>query len=235
MGRGVHVPVHDRRGAAQSEPVGGLDDVLPGVGGKLPLRQDPPHVVVQDLGGRSRDGPQTAVDALLEELAEGDAEPGGAVEDLHGAERVDVDPRDPGLDGVEDAEVEVTRKAGMKPALDADLGGAVVRSLLGPIGHLVQRERVGLGIDLALGEGTEAAARVADVGEVDVPVDHIGDLVADGLGPQLIGHPNQRLQLLTPSLEQDQGIALRELAPVPIGGLGQRGPDLGAQPLGRAA
>ena len=44
---------------------------------------------------------------------------------------------------------------------------------------LVHRQRVGVGVGAPLGEGAEPAAGVADVGEVDVPVDDVGDVVAD--------------------------------------------------------
>ena len=48
-----------------------------------------------------------------------------------------------------------------------------------PVGDLVERQRVGVGVALALGERAEPAADVADVGEVDVAVDDVGDVVAD--------------------------------------------------------
>ena len=42
----------------------------------------------------------------------------------------------------------------------------------------VQRQRVGVGVGAPLGERAEPAAGVADVGEVDVPVHDVGDVVA---------------------------------------------------------
>ena len=48
---------------------------------------------------------------------------------------------------------------------------------------LVEGQRVRVGVGAALGERAEPAAGVADVGEVDVPVDDVGDVVADRRRP----------------------------------------------------
>ena len=74
-------------------------------------------------------------------------------------------------------------------ALHADLGGAELPGLLGAVGDLVEGERVGVGVGAPLGERAEPAADVADVGEVDVPVDDVGDVVADGVAAQVVGEP----------------------------------------------
>src|SRR2546430_1231240 len=104
---GVDVAVHDRRRASNAERMRRLHDLLPGVRWELALREDPPHVVVQDLRCRTRDGPESAFAALLEEVTERDPQPCGAVEDLHGAEGVDVDPGDTRLHRVQQLEVEL--------------------------------------------------------------------------------------------------------------------------------
>ena len=49
----------------------------------------------------------------------------------------------------------------------------------GAVGDLVEGEGVRVGVGAALGEGAEAAAGVADVGEVDVAGDDVRDVVAD--------------------------------------------------------
>ena len=68
----------------------------------------------------------------------------------------------------------------------------------GPVGDLVEGERVGVGVGAPLGERAEPAADVADVGEVDVAVDDVGDLVADGLPAQVVGQPAHLLQQRRP-------------------------------------
>ena len=104
---------------------------------------------------------------------------GGAVDDLHRAERVHVHLRHPLLHRGREVEVRRAGQLGVDAALHADLGRAEVPGLLGPVGDLVERQRVGVGVGAALGERAEPAAGVADVGEVDVPVDDVGDVVAD--------------------------------------------------------
>ena len=56
------------------------------------------------------------------------------------------------------------------------------------------RQPVRVGVALPLGERAEPAADVADVGEVDVPVDHVGDVVADGVAAHVVGEPAQLVQ-----------------------------------------
>ena len=87
-------------------------------------------------------------------------------------------------------EVRRRRQLGVDAALHADLGRAEVPRLLGAVGDLVEGQRVGVGVGPPLGERAEPAADVADVGEVDVAVDDVGHLVADGLAAQLVGEPD---------------------------------------------
>ena len=167
--------------------VGRSDDLLPRVRGQLPLREEPPDVVVEDLRRRPGHRPEAVLLAGGEELPERDAHLRGAVEDLHRTERVDVDARDPALHGVQEVEIEGAGEIGVDPALHAHLARPLGPCLLGPVGDLRQRERVRLRIDLSLGERAEPAPDVADVREVDVPVDHVGDDVADGLPTETVG------------------------------------------------
>ena len=167
---------------------------------------------------------------LGQELGEGDAELRRAVEDLHGAEGVDVDIRHAGLHGVEEVQIEGTGKIGVDTALHADLARAEFPRLLGAVGHLGERERVGLAVLLSLRERAEAAAHVADVREVDVAVDHVGDLVADGLGPQVVGDMGEGLERGPLGGEQRQGLPVGDGA---VGGRLREGAlDVGVEALG---
>src|SRR3990170_6630796 len=49
--RGIDMAAHDRGGGPDPERVSGLDNLLPRVRRQLALREEPPDVVVQDLGG----------------------------------------------------------------------------------------------------------------------------------------------------------------------------------------
>ncbi len=101
-----------------------------------------------------------------------------------GRERVHVHARHPRLDRPDDVGVAGDRHLRVDAALQADLGGAGRPRLLGPVGDLLHRQPVRVGVALPLGERAEPAPHVADVGEVDVPVDHVGDVVADRVPAQ---------------------------------------------------
>ena len=122
-----------------------------------------------------------------QEVADRQAGASDPVHDLHRRERVHMEGRCGVLDCSGDVEVRRSGQLGVDPALHADLRRAHVNRLNGAGGDLVQRERVGVGVGLALREGAEPAAGVADVGEVDVAVDHICDLVADRVAPKVVG------------------------------------------------
>jgi hypothetical protein len=61
-------------------------------------------------------------------------------------------------------------------------------------------------------ESAKAAARVADVGEVDVPIDDEGDLVADVLGAGDVRRAGEGLEVGAVGLQQQEGIVGTELA-----------------------
>ena len=101
--------------------VGGPDDLLPRIGRELAFRQQPPDLVVEDLGGGARDRPETVLLARDEELPEGHAHLRGPVQDLHRAEGVHVDPGNPGLHRIEEIQIEGTGQVRVDPALHAHL------------------------------------------------------------------------------------------------------------------
>ena len=148
---------------------------------------------------------------------------------------MDVHAGDGGLHRPDEVGVERDRQLRVDAALHAHLGGARLRRLDGPRGDLVQREPVRVGVALALGEGAEPAADVADVREVDVAVDDVGDLVADdvcGAGrprrapaPPARG-PRRRISAIAASV--CAGRAARPGARRPAR---SAGPDVGVQPL----
>ncbi len=87
-----------------------------------------------------------------------------------------------------DVEVGRARQVGVDAALHADLGRADAPTASSArVADLVERQRVGVGVGAALRERAEPAAGVADVGEVDVAVDDVGHVVADGVATDVVG------------------------------------------------
>ncbi len=202
---------------------------------QLALGEHPADLVVQDLGRRAGDGAEPGVAQLGEPLLDRHAGLGRRGHDLHRRERVHVHAGDGGPHGADEVCVEGDGQLRVDPALHAHLRGARLGRLHGPRRDLVQRQPERVGVALALGEGTEPAAHVADVREVDVPVDDVGDRVADDVAAQLVRRPGQLLErgalgeeqghrgVGVGRVEQGRGIGRREREP---------GADVGVQPLG---
>src|ERR1044072_781355 len=125
------------------------------------------------------------------------------------------------LDRLRDVEVRGAGQVRVDAALHADLHRADLPGLLGAVGDLVQGERVGVGVGASLREGAETAAGVADVGEVDVPGDDVGDVVTDRRLPYVVGHLAQRVPRRTLRVEQGQRLGVGELRGV-VGRRAQR-------------
>ena len=221
--------VHHRAARAQPHLVRRRHDVDPLGGGQLALGQQPAHVVVEDLGGGAGDRAEPRLLELGEPLAHRQPRAGGRVDDLHRAEGVHVQVGAPGLDGADDLDVDRARQVGVDPALEADLGRPEGPRLGGAGGDLLDAERVGVGVGLALGERAEAAAGVADVGEVDVPVDHVGDVVADGVAAQPVGEGAQRVERRPVGVQQREGVRVGQPRRVALRGAQRRG-DVGVDP-----
>src|SRR5262249_3095762 len=78
------------------------------------------------------------------------------------------------------------REAMGKSALNANLGCAHVPGFDSLLRDLFQAEGVGIGFTWPTAEGTKLAAHEADVGEIDIPVNYVGDNVADQFPAQRV-------------------------------------------------
>ena len=86
----------------------------------------------------------------------------------------------------------------MDATLQAHFGGAALPGLLDPADDLVHVEVVGpaaqILAELALGEGAELTAEIADVGVVDVAGHDVADHAAIDPLPELIGRSAHRIE-----------------------------------------
>ena len=173
----------------------------------LLVAQELAHLVVEDLGGGARDRAEAVALQHAEVVRVAHAGAARAVHDLHRRERVHVDRREGLFDRDQDVPIRERRHVGIDAALHADLGGAAVDGLL----HLGQdgldRLVVGVGLPALALEGAEAAADEADVGEVDVAVDDVRDVVADvGLADGVGGGDEQRGRRRPRSFEETDAL-----------------------------
>ena len=103
--------------------------------------------------------------------------------------------REGGFDHVEQVAVLERRHVGIDAALHADFGGAA-----GPgVGHLFDdrlvRMVVRVGFPALALEAAELASDEADVGEIDVAVDDVGDFIANVGGARQVGAFDHRAQI----------------------------------------
>src|SRR6266849_2769077 len=110
-----------------------------------------------------------------------------AIDNLHGREGVDVHAWHGALHGAQDVTIVKGRQAVRESALDADFGGAELPCLVCVFRDFVETEIVGVRFARAAAESAEFASDEADVGEVNVAVDDVGDQVAGQLGTQEVG------------------------------------------------
>src|SRR6185312_3133919 len=209
-------------GGRDADPVCGGDDLDPGGGGEFALGEHPADVVVEDLRGGAGDAVEAGVLGGGQELGEGQAGAGGAVDDLHRGEGVQVDARLAAFDLEGEVEVGGAGQVGVDAALHADLGRPGRPGLVDAVADLGHGQGVGVGVGAALGEGAEPAAGVADVGEVDVAVDHVGDVLAVDVGAHRVGQRRERVQVGAVGAQQRQVLAVREAGRVRLGAA-QRG------------
>ena len=178
---------------------------------------DPAHLVVQHLRGRSRQRAETQIAEPCEVLGEREVERCRALPDLERRERVHVDPGHGVLDRPDDVRVVVAREGRMDPALEADLGRAALPRLLGAPHDLLERDEIRgaaqVRRQLALREGAEAAAEVADVRVLDVPGHDVADLVAADLAAQAVGSSADACGLSPAGFEETRDLVLAEVGP----------------------
>ena len=141
--------------------------------------------------------------------------------------------RHPRLDRAHQVGVAGDGQLGVDAALHAHLGRAGDVRLPRPVGDLVGGQRERVGVALALRERAEPAAGVADVGEVDVAVDHERHVVADHVAAQRISQCGNGFQRRAVGGGQRQVLVVAAAGRVALG-RAQRGQHVGVDALGRA-
>ncbi len=211
----LDVAVHQGRGRAQADLVRGGDDLDPALGHELARREDLADLVVEDLGRGAGDRAESLVLQHGQVVAQRHAVRLGVTEvDLFGRERMDVKIRQLALDRAHDLSVPEAVLVRVDAPLDADLGCSALDRLARVADDLLERAVVGVVLVLVPREAAEAAADVADVGEIDVAADHVGDLVADVVEARAVGHRAEHLQVAATRAEEDLGVRARQLVPV---------------------
>ena len=182
----VDVPEHDGCRGPQSPPVRGLDGVEPLLCRQLVRAEHRANAVVENLRRGSGQAAEPRLNQAVEIVADAEPEACRAMPHFERRKGVHMHAAFRAFHGVENSEIGRAGVAGMDAALHADFGRAAIPRFAHPSHDFLVVEVVGRAAqgvaELALGEGAEAAAVIADVGVVDVAVDDVTDgLAVDAL------------------------------------------------------
>ena len=199
-------PEHDRHVRGEPHRVRNLVTVQPLLGVDLVGTQHGAHLVIEDLGSRTRKAPEPGIAQATEIHIERLAEATCPLGDLERSETVHVNVGSGFLHCPTHVDVVVTVEVGMDAALQRDLCGTQVPRLAYALGNVLEREQVGLAPEVerhrTLREAAELALERADIRVVDVPVVHPGNGVPHHLGTQLICVLRNGCHFVAPGAEQ---------------------------------
>src|SRR5712671_94571 len=180
------VPIHHGRGGADAAAMCSADHLDPLRGGKFVGGEDVSNFVVENFGCCARESAQSVIAQHRKIVGQRHAGEFHAVDNLHGREGMDVHARHSILYRAQNVAVVKRRQSVRQAALDADFGGAESPGFNGFLRDLIEAQEIGVGFARAAAEGAELASYEADIGEVYVAVDDIGDEVAGEFGAQKV-------------------------------------------------
>ena len=142
--------------------------------------------------------------------------------DFQGRKRVDMHTGGCTAHGGQNIEIGLPGVIRMNTALHTDFSGSALPGLDTPPGDSFSTDIVGTAAQvftqLALGERTELAFEVTDIGVVDIAIDHIANGIAAALSPQLIGLADKVSEVISPAVEQPRYVALVQCSNVAAAG-----------------
>ena len=129
-----------------------------------------------------------------------------------------VNRRSSALHSANDVEVGATRKVGVNPSLQADLRRADGPGFGDATLDFLNRECEGVVIGATLRKCAEATSGVTDVREIDIAIDHVGDVIAIGLVSQRIGEGRQSRERFSITCHQGECLLITDTGGVRLGG-----------------
>src|SRR5215472_16124580 len=100
---------------------------------------------------------------------------------------MDVHARKSAFDGTAEGAIEKAVEEAGQSALDANFSGAAIPGFLRTAHDFVKRERISISGLRASAKSAETATDKADVGEIDVAVDDVGDGFPDRFVAEMVG------------------------------------------------
>src|SRR5580704_5990741 len=185
--RCFRVSVHHGRSGANSATMRGANYVDPLRGGEFVAGENLSNLIVEDLSGGAGQCVQAIVPQHREIAGKRHSCEFDSIGDFHGREGMDVHAWGCFFHGAQNVAIVKWRQAVRQAALDTDLSGADLGGLDGFLRDLVRLKKINVRVAWSTAKGTELASDEANVGEVDIAIDHVGDDVAAEFGAQQVG------------------------------------------------
>ena len=186
----IDMPEHNGGGTFKADCMGDLHNLKPL--GRVHLVGAEPRTnpIIENFRRRSGKTGEACVLQTQQIVAQGQTERFRTMPDFQRRKSMDMNLWRGRMHGLQNAQIGIARIARGDAALKADFSGAAVPSFAHALSNFLMGEVVGpVAIALrqtALGEGAKAAAIGADIGVVDVAVDHVSNCVADAARAQFI-------------------------------------------------
>ena len=211
--RRFDVSVHQGRGRTQADRMRGAHDLDPAIGLEFVRREHVANVVVQNFGSGAGHRSKPCVDEPLQILGEWHSTRLVPVVHFFGGKRVDVKVGINRLDGLQNVVVVIVVALGMDPTLNAHFGRTARNRVRALRQHFFIGSVVGVRFVGVTREPAERTAHVADVREVDVATDDVGDVVAHVFVARQVRCLEKRVQVRPIGFEQRNGVGGRNFAP----------------------
>ena len=134
-----------------------------------------------------------------------------AVVDFHRRKRVDMHSGKGAFDGPQQVAVEISVKVARQAALNADFRGTAIPRLTRTTYDFFKRKGISIGGLRSPAKSAKTAAHEANVGEVYVAIDDVGNRFADSIAPQMIRDGHQRVKTHAFSGRKLQALLERKL------------------------
>ena len=231
--RGFQMAEHHRGSGGNPQVMGGGNDLNPLVDADASGGNAVAQFLIQHFRRSSRQAANPGRLQFPQILRDGAAGAEGAVKHFLRRKAVNVHFRQFRFEGRAEFYVKIALHLRRQAGLDANLGSPVVPGFLGPAHDFIERQEVALLLAKVPAESAKAAALNADIGKVDVAVDHIGDQIAGGAAAQLVGRHPQGGKLQAADAEQGHPVGYGQILPGQglIQNPGHRRLQLSQQPL----
>src|SRR5262249_144943 len=114
------------------------------------------------------------------------------------------------LDCPQKVAIEISIEVAREAPLDANFGSAAIPSFLCAANDFFERKRIGIRGGWTTAEAAKTAAYKADIREINVAIDDVGDRFPDRFAPQIVRDRDKRLQSVAVGSRKFQSLLKRK-------------------------